>query len=122
MGLFDWKSSVDKALDVVGDTASKGMDMWDNSDFTAQEKSGLFIKLLAATKSQGTSIRRGILLKFVIAVSGSTLLLALVYNHFGMTTQYDGVVAAAETWKVGWSFVGAVSFYFLTQFSGAGKS
>jgi len=51
MSIFNWKSSVDKAIDVVGDTAKSGMEMWDNSDFTSQEKSNLFIKLLAATKS-----------------------------------------------------------------------
>ena len=120
--MFGFKSSVDKALDVVSNTASKGMDMWDKSDFTAQEKSNLFIKLLAATKSQATSISRRQLLKFIIAMTGSTLLLALVYNHFGMKPQYDGLVEIIEVWKIGWSFVGAVGFYFLTQFSGAGKS
>ena len=115
------KNPIEKAIDVVGSVADKGMSIWDNSDFTAQEKGGLFIKLLAATKSQATSISRRHLLWFVMSITGATLLLALLYNHFGMESQYKGLVEIVETWKIAWGFVSAVTFYYLTQFSGAGK-
>ena len=110
------KSAIDKAVDIVGGVADKGMSMWDNADFKPQEKSDMFIKLVEATKSQGTSLRRGRLLDFILLAMASTLLLAVYYNHMGMTAEYDGLVKIIDTWKIGWSFVGGVSFYFLTQF------
>ena len=118
---FWGKNPIEKAIDVIGDVAGKGMSMWDESDFTAQEKSKLFIDLLAATKSQATSISRRHLLWFIIAMTAITLLLALFYNQMGMAEQYAGLLEIIEVWKIGWAFAGAVSFYFLTQFTGAGK-
>ena len=119
---FWGKNPIEKAIDVVGSVANQGLSMWDESDFTAQEKSKLFVDLLAATKSQATSISRRNLLWFIISMTGVTLLLALLYNHLGMVKQYDGLVEIIEVWKIGWAFVGTVSFYFLTQFSGAGRT
>ena len=115
------KNPIEKAIEVVGSVADQGMNIWDNSNFTAQERGGLFIKLLAATKSQATSISRRHLLHFIQGMAGGTLVLALLYNHFGMTAQYDGLVGIVETWKIGYAFVGAVSFYYRTQFSGGSK-
>ena len=110
------KSSIDKAVGVIGDVANKGMSMWDKADFKDEEKSEMLLKLIEATKSQGTSLRRGRLLDFILVGMTSTLLLAGYYNHMGMTAEYDGLVKIIDTWKIGWAFVGAVSFYYLTQF------
>ena len=110
------KSAIDKGLSIVSSVADKGMSMWDNSDFKPQEKSEMFMKLLEATKSQGTSLRRGYLLNFVMVTMASTLLLAAYYNHMGMETEYKGLVEIIDTWKIGWAFVASVSFYYLTQF------
>jgi hypothetical protein len=115
MGLFSWAKPVDKAIDIVGSVAKTGMDIWDNSTLTSQEKLEGFKDLLAATKSQATSISRRQLLWFVMGCNGFTILLAIMYNAMGMTERLDGLIVIMETWKMGWAFVGAVSFYFLTQ-------
>ncbi len=115
------KNPIEKAIDVVGGVANKGMDMWDNADFKPQEKSELFLKLLAATKSQATSISRRHLLWFIMAVTGLTLILAVFYSAMGWTEEFNGLVKIVETWKIAWAFVSAVTFYYLTQFTGAGK-
>lgn len=120
--MFGWgKSSIEKAVDVVGSVADKGMGMWDASKFTAQETAGFFLKLMAATKSQATSISRRHLLWFIMSLSGSSFILAVIYNALGWTDRLDGLVSLVETWKIGYAFVAAVSFYYLTQFSGAAK-
>jgi hypothetical protein len=113
---FFGKSSIDKAIDVVGDVTKTGLSMWDSSDFTPQEKAAHQLKLLEATKSQGTSISRRDLLWFIIAMTGISLVLALTYSAFGMGDKVDDVIALMEVFKIGWAFVATVSFYFLTQF------
>ena len=110
------KSSIDKAVDIVGGAVTKGMSMWDKADFKPEEKSDMFMKLVEATKSQGTSLRRGNLLTFIMITMSSTLLVAMYYNHNGMEAEYKGLVEIIAEWKIGWSFVAAVSFYYLTQF------
>lgn len=117
MGWFG-KSSIEKAVDIVGGVAKGGMTMWDNSDFTSQEKADHMLKLLEATKSQGTSISRRDLLWFIMVMTGLCLALALVYSALGWTDKVDSVIALMDTFKIGWAFVAAVSFYYLTQFKG----
>ena len=112
------KSSIDKAIDVVGGVTSTGMAMWDSSDFTPQEKAAHQLKLLEATKSQGTSISRRDLLHVILVLTASSFLLAVIYNALGWHDKIDGLVRIMEAWKIGWAFVGAVSFYYLTQFKG----
>lgn len=115
MGWFG-KSSIDKAVDIVGGAVSKGMDIWDDSSFSPEEKGKMFEKLANSMKSQATSISRRKLLKFIIGAMTLSFVMALGYNHFGMKAQYDGVLETVEALKIGWAFVGAVSFYYLTQF------
>ena len=110
------KSSVDKAVDIVGGAVSKGMDIWDNADFTPADRADMFSRLAESMKSQATSISRRKLLKFIIAAMTLSFLLLVVYNQLGMKAQFDGVIAIVEELKIGWAFVGAVSFYYLTQF------
>ena len=117
--MFGWgKSSIEKAIDVVGGVAKGGMNIWDNSDFTSKEKAAHMLKLLEATKSQGTSIRRGDLLHVILALTSFSFVLAIIYNALGWQDKIDGLIDIMEAWKIGWAFVGAVSFYYLTQFKG----
>jgi len=117
--MFGWgKSSIEKAIDVVGGVAKGGMAMWDSSDFTSQEKAAHMLKLLEATKSQGTSIRRGDLLHVILALTSFSFVLAVIYNSLGWQDRLDGLSTIVEDWKIGWAFVAAVSFYYLTQFKG----
>ena len=118
---FWGKNPIEKAIDVVGNVADKGLSIWDNADFTAQERGKLFNELLEKTKSQATSISRRHLLWFIMAISASTLFIAVIYNALGMTSRLDGLIKIVEVWKASWAFVAAVSFYYLTQFSGASK-
>ena len=118
---MSWFNSADKALEIVGDVAGKGMEIWDNSSFTGQERGEMLTKLLAATKSQATSISRRHLLWFIMATTGSTLALAIMYNALGWTVRLDGLILIIDTFKIAWAFVSAVSFYYLTQFSGHTK-
>ncbi len=110
------KGSMDKAIDVVGGAVDKGMSIWDNADFTPADKADMFAKLAEAMKSQATSISRRNLLKFIIATMTLSFVMLGVYNHFGMTEQFNGIIKIVDELKIGWSFVGAVSFYYLTQF------
>ncbi len=114
-------SSTDKALGIVGTVASKGMEIWDNSDFTSEERGEMLKELLAATKSQATSISRRHLLWFIMATTGFTLVLAVVYNALGWDVRLTGLLSIIETFKIAWAFVSATSFYYLTQFSGHTK-
>jgi len=109
------KGAVDKAVDIVGDVANAGMKIWDSSDFTAQERGGLFVKLLEQTKSVATSISRRHLLWFVMGTSGSTLALAIFYNHMGMVPELKGLTEIADTWKIGYGFVAAIGFYYFAH-------
>ena len=96
------KSSVDKAVDIVGGAVSKGMDIWDDSSFSPEEKGKMFEKLANSMKSQATSISRRKLLKFIIAAMTLSFLLLVVYNQLGMKAQFDGVLAIVEELKIGW--------------------
>jgi len=115
---FFGKSSIDKAIDVVGDVAKSGMGMWNNADFTSQEKADHLLKLLEATKSQGTSISRRDLLWFIIALHGFSFVVAVIYVAFDSMDKVTNLVSVMDAWKLGWAFVAAVSFYYLTQFKG----
>ena len=110
------KSSIEKAVDIVGGVAKGGMSMWDNSDFTSQEKAAHMLKLLEATKSQGTSISRRDLLWFIMGLTGFSFVLALIYSAAGWNDRVDSIIALMDAFKIGWAFVAAVSFYYLTQF------
>ena len=117
MGWFG-KSSIEKAIDVVSGVAKGGMNMWDNSDFTSQEKAAHMLKLLEATKSQGTSISRRDLLWFIMGLTGFSFVLALIYSAAGWDDRVDSIIELMEAFKLGWAFVAAVSFYYLTQLKG----
>jgi hypothetical protein len=114
-------STVDKAVDIVGGAAKSAIDIWDKSDFTGQERSNLFIKTVEMTKSVATSLSRRHLLYFIMAGIGLVLLIAVAYNHFGMTVELKGLMWIVAELKLGWAFVSAVSFYYLTHLVGAGK-
>ena len=114
-------NATEKAIGVVDKVVTSGMKIWDNSTLTSQEASELFIRLLAATKSQATSISRRQLLWFVITENALLLILAAYYNHNGMETKLDGLMIIADQLKAGWSLMAAVSFYYITQVTGAGK-
>jgi hypothetical protein len=113
--MFWGKNPIEKAVDVVGNVADKGMKIWDSSDFTAQERGKLFVELLEATKSQATSISRRHLLWFVMSLTGLSIVAAMVYNHLGMTEELQGLKDIIETWKVGYAFVSALSFYYFAH-------
>ena len=121
MTLFNWKNPIDKAVDIVGDVAEKGMSMWDSSKFTPQEQAGFFAKLLEATKSQATSISRRHLLYFVLALTTLSFSIAVYYNETGQTEKLTGLKEIVETWKIGYAFVAAVSFYYFAHFTGGKK-
>lgn len=110
-------SSTDKALGIVDTIASKGMKIWDSSNFTAQDKSEMMEKLLAATKSQATSISRRHLLWFIMATTGSLLILAVIYGALGWDARLATLLQIVEVFKISWAFVAAVSFYYITQVS-----
>lgn len=120
MGWFGL-SSIDKAIDVVGGVANGAVKIWDNSNFMPQEKGDLLEKLLKATKSQATSISRRHLLTFIMATTGMTLIIAVIYNALGWTEELKGLLEIIEVFKIAWAFVSAVAFYYLTQFSGPTK-
>ncbi len=121
MSIFGWGDSVDKAVDIVSGAAETGLKIWDNSNFTAQEQSKLYMDILAATKSQATSISRRHLLWFIMSMTGFTLILAVIYNALGWDARLEGLIEIMEAWKIGWAFVSTVSFYYLTQFSGGSR-
>ena len=117
MGWFG-KSSVDKAIDVVGGVAKTGMGIWDASNFTSQESAAHLLKMLEATKSQATSISRRHLLWFIMMLTGMSFTIAIIYNAMGWTIRLNGMMEIIKAWKIGWAWIAAVSFYYVTQFSG----
>jgi len=115
MGLLFWKKPIDAAVDIVKKVATTGMDIWDNSNFTAQERMAAYLDHLNAVKNQATSIARRQLLVAVTGFAALTLGLALIYNQFGLTDRYDGLIVIVDHWKIGWAWVGANAFYFGTH-------
>jgi len=93
-------SSTDKALGIVDTIASKGMAIWDSKDFTPQDKAGMMAKLLAATKSQATSISRRHLLWFIMATTGSLLILAVIYGALGWDAELKTLLQIVGAFEV----------------------
>jgi hypothetical protein len=123
MSIFSWKKPIDAAVDVVKKVADTGMHIWDNSDFTGQERAASLLEFLAATKSQATSISRRHLLWFILLMNGWFALLAASYSAMGMEAEYKAVLEIVDTFKFGWAFVTAVGFYFAAHIlNGKGKS
>ncbi len=110
-------SSTDKALGIVDNVADKAMRIWDSSSFTPQDRAEMMEKLLTATKSQATSISRRHLLWFVMATTGSLLILAVIYGALGWDARLVTLLKIVEVFNISWAFVAAVSFYYVTQVS-----
>lgn len=119
--LNPFKKPLDAAADVMTAVATTGMKVWDNKDFSPQERAGMLLKYLEATKSQATSISRRHLLWFIIGMVGTAFVLALGYNALGLTDHRDGVIKLVTHFKLDWAFVSAVSFYYAAHLLTGGK-
>jgi hypothetical protein len=113
----------EQAIDHIGNVASKGMDIWDMSNFTPQERVAAFERLAKVTGSQETAISRRILLWALVIAINSCLSLGSIWVALGELDKVSNLIDLVHALKLDWAFVSAVSFYYLTHIlNGKGKA
>lgn len=110
-----------KIVSVVADSVKSGMTMWDNSNYTDQEKAAntlkmtdLWLKIQEATANENSikSITRRILAWGII---GNFLIIINVGVYFVIVGSLEKVTTLKEfllETKMGWMAVAVVVFYF----------
>ena len=119
MGIF---SNADKIANGVIDIGKKGMEMWDQSKFNPQEQLAAFSNLMAITKSEATARSRRVLLWGLLAFISVAFSIGLYYVQTEQGLKLTALINLVNELKIGWGFVSAVSFYFLTHAFGKLKS
>ena len=111
----------DKAISSVVDIAKKGMDMWDMSSLTMQEKLVAFKQLVAATASKETAISRRIIVWALTGMIALALVVGIVWIQFGQDEKVAQLIALVEALKIAWAWGAGVTFYFLAHLTIGGK-
>ena len=118
MSIFNWGKSADKAVDMIKDTASTGMKMWDENKFSPQEQVQSFERLVSLTKNVATSISRRYIAYAILGMIAYCLVIGSVWIALGADDMVDKLIALVNALKIGWAFTASVSFYFLTHVFG----
>ena len=111
----------DKAVSGVMDIAKKGMDMWDMSSLTLQERLVAFRELVKATASKETAISRRIIVWALTGMIGLSLAVGIVWIQFGQDEKVAQLIALVEALKIAWAWGAGVTFYFLAHLTIGGK-
>lgn len=111
----------DKAVSGVVDIAKKGMDMWDMSSLTLQEKLVAFQQLVKATASKETAISRRIIVWALTGMIGFALIIGTIWIGLGATERVEQLIALVEALKIAWAWGAGVTFYFLAHLTIGGK-
>ena len=121
MSLLSKFLGTDRAIDGVVDIGKKGMDMWDMSSFTPQEKVAAFERLAKVTGSKETAISRRIIIWVLTGIITLAFAIGSIWVGLGSTEKVDGLVALIHALKIDWAFGVGVAFYFLTHVVGGFK-
>lgn len=111
----------DKAVSGVVDIAKQGMDMWDMSNLTQQEKMVAFQLLVKTTASKETAISRRIIVWSLTAMIGFALVVGTIWISFGATERVGSLIELVEALKIAWAWGAGVTFYFLAHLTIGGK-
>ena len=111
----------DKAVSGVMDIAKKGMDMWDMSSLTLQERLVAFQQLVKATASKETAISRRIIVWALTGMIGLSLAVGIIWIQFGQDEKVAQLIALVEALKIAWAWGAGVTFYFLAHLTIGGK-
>ncbi|MEE8289726.1 MAG: hypothetical protein V3R25_09980 [Nitrosomonadaceae bacterium] len=111
----------DKAVSGVVDIAKQGMDMWDMSNLTQQEKLVAFRVLVKETASKETAISRRIIVWSLTAMIAFALVVGTIWISFGATERVDSLIELVEALKIAWAWGAGVTFYFLAHLTIGGK-
>ena len=111
----------DKAISGVVDIAKKGMDMWDMSNLTHQERLQAFQLLVKTTSSKETAISRRIIVWSLTGMIGLSLAVGIVWIQFGQDDKVAQLIALVEALKIAWAWGAGVTFYFLAHLTIGGK-
>jgi len=111
----------DKAVSGVMDIAKKGMDIWDMSKLTHQERLQAFVIAVKATASKETAISRRIIVWSLTAMISFCLVVGTIWIGLGSTEKVDQLVLLVEALKIGWGWGVSLTFYFLAHLTIGGK-
>ena len=111
----------DKAVSGVMDIAKKGMDMWDMSSLTLQERLVAFKELVKATSSKETAISRRIIVWALTGMIALALVVGIVWIQFGQDEKVVQLIALIDYLKIAWAWGAGVTFYFLAHLTIGGK-
>lgn len=115
MSIFGKLLGTDKAVEGIKNVAEHGMKMWDYSTMTAQERIIAFKETVKAMSSDATAISRRHLLWMIIGLNSFAFFLGVIWIALGWADRVDSLIELVEVFKLGWAFVSAVGFYFLTH-------
>ena len=121
MSIFSKLLGTDKAIEGISKVAEKGMEIWDMKDFTPQERVAAFERLAKVMGSKETALSRRILLWAILALNGLAFTVGMIWVAYEDAARVTAMIELVEAFKLGWAFVAAVGFYFLTHVTGAGK-
>lgn len=123
MGWVGKLLGTDKAVEGIKNVAEHGMQIWDMSSMTAQERIIAFKETVKAMSSDATAISRRHLLWMIIGLNSWAFLVGIIWSALGWDDRVADLISLVEAFKLGWAFAGAVSFYFLTHIvNGKGSS
>ena len=97
------------------------MVMWDMKDFTRQERVVAFERLAKVMGSKETALSRRILLWAIIGLNGFAFVIGVIWVALEDSARVASLIELVVAFKLGWAFVAAVGFYFLTHVTGAVK-
>jgi len=120
-GLAGKVLGTDKAISGVVDIAKKGMDMWDMSKLTHQERLKAFVIALKATASKETAISRRIIMWSLTGMIAFCLLVGTIWIGLGETEKVAQLVELVDSLKIGWGWVTGLGFYYLAHLTIGGK-
>ena len=121
MSIISKLLGMDKVIEGGIDIAKSGMKIWDNADFTAQERTSAFINTVKVMASKETALSRRILLWALICMVGFVLVVGVIWIGLGADDRVVQLVALVEALKIGYGFVAAIGFYYLTHIVKGGK-
>jgi hypothetical protein len=115
MGLLSRLLGTDKAVEGIKNVAESGMNMWDMSTMTAQERIIAFKETVKAMSSEATALSRRHLLWMIIGLNSFAFFIGVMWVALGCDDRVVKLIELVEAFKLGWAFAGAVSFYYLTH-------
>ena len=111
----------DKAIEGVTKVTAQALTMWDNKDFTPQERIAAFESISKAMNSKETSISRRIIIWALTGIISLAFAIGVIWISFDADSNVKDMILLIQALKIDWAFAGGIAFYFLTHVTRGSK-